>query len=114
MQDPTEVIIQRTIEGIQKFLNPRHGNTTPEEETAAVITINPATKRYCELKIKILQDPPRDTDKLKEILQTKEGEYEKAQDSEEIEKLIAEIDMLKYLLFSVNRRNVAVEEEIRQ
>jgi hypothetical protein len=29
-------------------------------------------------------------------------------------RLITEIDMLEYLLFLVNRRNVAAEEEMRQ
>lgn len=53
MPDSTEVIIQRTIDGIQKFLIPKHGNTTLEEEAAAVITVNPATKKYCELEIEI-------------------------------------------------------------
>jgi hypothetical protein len=47
-------------------------------------------------------------------LQAKEKAYEKAQDSEDIERLVTEIDMLKYLLFLVNRRNVAAEEEMRQ
>jgi hypothetical protein len=71
MPDSTEVIIQRTIDGIQKFLNPQHGNTTLEEEAAAVITINPATKKYCELEIEILQDSPRDAGKLREICRQK-------------------------------------------
>lgn len=115
MPDSTEVIIQRTIDGIQKFLNPKHGNTTLEEEAAAVITVNPATKKYCELEIEILQDSPRDAGKLREILQAKEKAYEKAQDSEDIEKLVIEIDTLKYLLFLVKWRNVAAEEkEMRQ
>jgi hypothetical protein len=51
---------------------------------------------------------------LGEILQAKEKEYADAQDSEDIQRLITEIDMLKYLLFLVNRRNVAAEEEMRQ
>jgi hypothetical protein len=39
----------------------------------------------------------------------------KAQDSEDIEKLVIEIDTLKYLLFLVKWRNVAAEEkEMRQ
>lgn len=111
MPDSTEVIIQRTIDGIQKFLNPQHGNTTLEEEAAAVITVNPATKKYCELEIEILQDSPRDAGKLREILQAKEKAYEKAQDSEDIEKLVIKIDTLKYLLFLVKWRNVAAEEK---
>jgi hypothetical protein len=43
-------------------------------------------------------------------LQAKEEGYEKAQDSERRERLITEIDMLKYLLFLVNRRDVAAAD----
>jgi PleD family two-component response regulator len=97
--------VNRMIQGIRVFLNPQHGNITPEEEAAAaIIKVNPATKKYAELKIKILQDSPRNADKLREILQTKQKQYEAAQDSEDIEKLITEIDMLKYLLFLVCRK----------
>lgn len=79
-----------------------------------MIKINPATRKYYELRIKILQDSPRDAEKLGEILQVKEEEYQKAQDSEDIERLVTEVDVLEYLLFLVNRRSVAAEEEIRQ
>lgn len=52
-QDPvggtTEVIIRRTTEGIKTFLNPPYGNITPEEKAAALITVNPAIKKYGEL-----------------------------------------------------------------
>lgn len=92
------------------LMNPQHCNMASEEEAAAVITVNPATVKHFELKIKILQDSPRNADNLKEILQAKEKEYEDAQDSEKIERLITEIDMLKYLLFLVNRRNVAADK----
>jgi hypothetical protein len=47
-------------------------------------------------------------------LQAKEEEYERAQDSEDIERRVTEVDMLKYLLFLAKRRNVAAEEEMRQ
>ncbi len=60
IRDSTEIIIRRTIEGIQKLLNPRYGNTTTtpekEETAAAVITINPATKKHFELQIKTLPE----------------------------------------------------------
>ncbi len=73
-----EKAIEKKIEGIRTIINPQYGNTKAEEEVAAVIKINPATKKYCELKIKILQDSPRDVDKLREILKVKQKEYEKA------------------------------------
>jgi hypothetical protein len=97
--------VNKMIQGIKISLNPQYGNTTPKEEAAAVIKINPATKKYAELKIKILQDSPRDADKLKDLLQAKQREYKKAQDSEDIEDLITEIDMLEYLFFLVNRNS---------
>ena len=108
--DFVEYHVNKMIMGIRTFLNPQRGNTTPEEEAAAAIKISAATKKYAELKIKILQDSPRDAHKLIQILQAKDKQYQKAQDSEEIENLITEIDTLEYLLFLVNRRNVAAEE----
>lgn len=108
----TEAIIQRTIKGIQKLINPQHGNMTPEEEAAAaVIEINPVMKRHCESQIKILRDSPRDATKLKEILKSKQKEYEKAQDSEDIESLVSEIEMLKFVIFLVRKSEQEEEEE---
>jgi hypothetical protein len=109
--------VSKMVNGIRTFLDPQYGNTTtaPKDEAdAVVIAISSATKKYCELQIKILQTAPRDAVKLRAILQAKEKQYEIAQDSQDIERLVIEIDMLKYLLFLVNRRNVATEEEIRQ
>jgi PleD family two-component response regulator len=99
----TEAIIQRTIEGIQKLINPQYSNMTPEEEAAAVITINPVMKKHWELKIKILQDAPRDSYTLREILKVKQKEYEEAQHSEDIERLVPEIEMLRFVLCLVCR-----------
>jgi len=113
--DFVEVHVNKMILGIRTFLNPQYGNTTPEEEAAAVIKVSAATKKYTELKIKILQDSPRDAEKLSKILQAKQKEYQKAQDSEDIERLVTEVDVLEYLLFLVNRgRSVAAGEEIQQ
>ncbi len=67
VHDPTEKAIERMIEGTRKSLNPQYGNTTPEEEATAVIKINPATRKHFEMKIKTLQDAPRDPDKLRGI-----------------------------------------------
>ena len=63
---------KRTIDGIRKLLNPQYGNMTLEEEAAAVKKINPATQKHFELQIKILQDAPRDPDKLRELLKMKQ------------------------------------------
>jgi hypothetical protein len=100
--DSTELIIQRTIKGIQKIITPYESK---EDETpqVAVIEINPAMKRHWESEIKILRNAPRDPGKLGEILKAKEKEYEEAEDSEDIERLVPEIEMLKFVLFLVCR-----------
>jgi hypothetical protein len=74
-----------------------------------VIEINPAMKRHWESEIKILRDAPRDPEKLRGILKVKQQEYEKAQDREDIERLVPEIEMLKFVLFLVCR-NIKKEE----
>jgi hypothetical protein len=67
------------------------------------ITISAATQKHSEFQTKTLQDAPRDPDKLRKILKEKQEEYEKAGDNEVIERLVTEIEMLKYVLFLVNR-----------
>jgi hypothetical protein len=74
-----------------------------EEADDSAIKINPATKKHWELQIKILRDTPRDEEKLREILEAKQEEYEEATDSEDIERLVPEIEMLKFVLFLVSR-----------
>jgi PleD family two-component response regulator len=100
--DSTEEIIARQIESIKKMIRV-HGSAR-EEEGKAVIQINPAIKRHFELEIKILQDAPRDEMKLRQILAVKQKEYEKAIDSEDIERLVTEIEMLKFVLFLIRRK----------
>ena len=77
-----------------------------EEEQEPVIEINPAMKRHWESEIKILRDAPRDAEKLEEILKVKQEEYEKATDSKDIERLVPEIEMLKFVLFLVCRNSI--------
>jgi hypothetical protein len=60
-------------------------------------------KQHWETEIKILREAPRDPHKLGEILKAKQKEYEKAIDSEDIERLVPEIEMLKFVLFLVCR-----------
>lgn len=99
----TELVIQRAIAGIQRMISPYDGNNDNQTTTKAVIQINPAMKRHWESEIKILRDAPRDEKKLREILNTKQEECEKAEDSEDIERLVSEIEMLKFVLFLVCR-----------
>jgi PleD family two-component response regulator len=109
-----EAVIQRTIEGIQMLMNPQYNNNDNNSQrlrdkeegqstaaSSSLIEINPVAKRHWELQIQILQDSPRDADKLKAILEVKEKEHEKATDSEEIERLVTEIEMFKFVLFLV-------------
>jgi|SRR5215211_3777676 len=108
LSDSTEAIIQRMIEGIQRMIkihnSPQGKEEKEQEEKEPAIEINPAMKRHWELEIKILRDSPRDAEKLREILKSKQEEYEKAKDSEDIERLVSEIEMLKFLFFLVRRR----------
>jgi hypothetical protein len=100
--DSTELIIQRTIKGIQKIIRP-YESKERETPQVAVIEINPAMKRHWESEIKILREAPRYPHKLGEILKVKEKEYEKATNREDIERLVPEIEMLKFVLFLVCR-----------
>ena len=52
-------------------------------------------KRYFELEIETLQNAPRDADKLKQLLQVKEREYDQTMHIEDIQRLVTEIEMLK-------------------
>src|SRR5215203_5393959 len=105
VHDSIEKAIERIIEEIRKLLNPQYGNMTPEEEATAVIKINPATQKHFELQIKTLQYAPRSPDKLRELLNIKQRQYEKATRAEEIQTLVTEIEMLKFVQFLVNRNS---------
>jgi hypothetical protein len=65
--------------------------------------INPAVKRYLELEIKTLQNAPRDADKLRRLLEVKQRQKEEADHIEDTQKLVTEIEMLKFVLFLVCR-----------
>jgi hypothetical protein len=99
----TEIVIQRTIEGIQRMIKPYESKEGEETTGVAVIEINPAMKKHWESEIKILRNAPRDEKRLREILKVKLEEYEKAMDSEDIERLVPEIEMLRFVLFLVCR-----------
>jgi hypothetical protein len=103
-----EVLIQKTIEGIQRMITLHRpiqgdeGDGAPTRKEPA-IEISLAAKRHWELQIKTLREAPRDPYKLRQILKAKQKEYEKASDSEDIERLVPEIEMLQFVLFLVCR-----------
>ena len=104
VHDPTiERAIEKTIEGIRRLLNPYYDTITPEEEAAAAIKISAATEKHFRLQIMTLQNAPRNESKLREILEKKQREYQRAEDSEVIERLVTEIQTLKFVLFLVPR-----------
>jgi hypothetical protein len=85
-------------------------NNSQEEEPE--IPINRATKRDCELEIETLQNAPRDAEKLRRLLETKQRQKEEEADYIEVtRRLVTEIEMLKVVLFLVYRDNRRKEEE---
>jgi hypothetical protein len=52
-----------------------------------------------------LKNAPRDADKLRQLLKSKERQYEEATHIEDIQRLVTEeIEMLKVVLYLVSRR----------
>jgi hypothetical protein len=51
-----------------------------------------------------LQNAPRDEGKLRELLKLKEKENEQATHIEDTQRLVTEIEMLKFVLYLVSRK----------
>jgi hypothetical protein len=56
------------------------------------------TKKHFELQIRTLQNGPRDVEKLQQIIKAKERENKEARHFYETERLVTEIEMLKFVL----------------
>ena len=68
--------------------------------------LNPVIKKHYELQIKTLQNAPKDASKLEQIIKAKERENnEKARHIYDTQRLVTEIEMLKFVLFLVSRNN---------
>jgi hypothetical protein len=90
--DSTEAAIQKMIESCESIID--------EEHNSSVVN------RDFKLKIKTLQNAPRDPDKLERLLKLKEREKEeKAMDIKDVERLVTEIEMLRVVLYLVCRNN---------
>jgi hypothetical protein len=55
----------------------------------------------------VLQNAPRDADKLARLLQVKQRQKEEAIHIEDTQRLVIEIEMLKVVLYLVNRNSSA-------
>jgi hypothetical protein len=65
---------------------------------------------HFKLKIKTLQNAPRDADKLQRLLRAKERENDEAMHMKDIERLVTEIEMLRVVLYLVVSRGEQVEK----
>jgi hypothetical protein len=74
------------------------------------IPISSVTKRHFQLQIQTLQNAPRDAAKLQQIIKAKERQNEKARHIEDTERLVTEIEMLKFVLYLVNRKTMGAHE----
>ena len=88
--DSTEIVIQEMIQECQRKIGEQHNNSSIVNE-------------HLKLKIKTLQDAPRDPDKLERLLKEKESESEMTRHIEDIEKSVTEIGMLKVVRYLVCR-----------
>ena len=100
-----EEIIAKQIEGIQKMIKVRD---IPDEEVG--IPINPAIKKHFELEIKTLREAPRDPDKLRKLVKAKQREWKDTMKIEDLQRLVTEIEMLRFVLCVVCRNKSSKEE----
>jgi len=78
--DSTEAVIEEMVKECQRKIGEQHDNNSS------------IVKRHLKLKIRTLQNAPRDLEKLEQLLKKKERESERAGNSQDIERLVTEID----------------------
>ena len=101
IHDSTEVAIQKMIDASQRMIDVQ---SQVQGEAKEGWGINPAVKRHLELEIRTLQNAPRDADKLRRLLETKQRQKEEEADHiEDTQRLVTEIEMLKVVLFLICR-----------
>ena len=87
--DSTELAIQKMIEASQKMINEQLNS--------------PPVNEHFKLQIKILQNAPRDLDKLERLLKLKARQKEEAMHIEDTQRLVTEIEILKVVFYLVCR-----------
>jgi hypothetical protein len=89
MYDSTEVVIQEMMDECQRNIDEQYDSIVANE--------------YLQMKMKTLQEAPRDLKKLERLLKQKEKDCEKAKYAFDIEGLIAEIEVLRVIRYLINR-----------
>jgi hypothetical protein len=79
------------IEASQRMINEQL-NSSPVNE-------------HFKLQIKTLQNAPRDPDKLERLLKVKQRQKEEAMHIEYTQRVVTEIEMLRVVLYLVNRNH---------
>jgi hypothetical protein len=96
--DSTEVIIQELVDECQRNIDDEQYNNSL------------AANEYLKFKKKTLQDSPRDPKNLKKLLTKKERESQKTEHILDIERLVAEIEVLRIIQYLVNKnRRIGTE-----
>jgi hypothetical protein len=110
--DSTEEAIKRMIEASQRMININDDGGQGGEGGGEKIRINPAVKKHSELQIKTLQNAPRrGAAKLEQIIKAKERENDKVRHLEDTQRLVTEIEMLKFVLYLVNRNRNTTQRQ---
>lgn len=92
--DSTEAVIQEMVGECQRKIDEEHNNNNSS-----------ILNEHLKLKIRTLQNAPRDSDMLEQLLKEKERESEKARHVQDIERLVTEIGTLKVIRYLMNRNN---------
>ena len=103
IHDSTEVAIQKMIEASQRMIAVQ--SQVQGEAKEEGWGIDPIMKKHLQLEIKTLQNAPRDADKLRKLLETKQRQKEQAMHIQDTQRLVTEIEMLKVVLHLVSRKS---------
>ena len=95
VHDPTEVAISKMIDASQRMI------TMNSQGELGGMSL--PLKRHLALQIKTPETAPRDAEKLERLLKAKRRQKEEAMYIEDTQRLVAEIEMLKVLLYLVRR-----------
>jgi hypothetical protein len=101
IHDSTEVAIQKMIDASQRMIDVQSKVTGEPKDGWG---LNPVMKKHLELEIKTLQNAPRDADRLRRLLEIKQRQKEEAMHIEDTQRLVTEIEMLKFVLCLVSRK----------